>query len=77
MKLFFHDDVELIPFVLLDASSGLVVLINIEHAVDVCPFLYSSIPALQSLSKIDEQEDPLTHSKIYIWYKEEIDWMVF
>ena len=50
----------MIPLIILDASSArLTILVIIQNAVHVCPFLHCSLPVLESRQRSDHQERPL------------------
>lgn len=56
----FHGDIEVIPLIILDASSArLAILVIIQNAVHVCPFLHCSLPVLESRQRSYHQERPL------------------
>lgn len=52
-----HGDVEMEPFIILDASSSwLTILVVVENAVHVGPLLYCSFPVLKSRKRGNNQE---------------------
>lgn len=52
-----HGDVEMKPFIILDASSSwLTVLVVVENAIHVGPFLHCPLPVFKSRKRGDYQE---------------------
>lgn len=52
-----HGDIEMEPFIILDASSSwLTVLVVVENAVHVGPFLHCSLPVFKSRKRGNNQK---------------------